>query len=155
MEQGAYGQIARQTSLETVGYTMVANVLRSATNLGGTTNATFLTSSDVTANAIAGTLTYSGNQRVLSIECSCKCRIGDGKAANGFATLYLTINGTPVSNDSNRITDVNTRAFLYCKYIQPVNPGAVISFSISYDTAVTTNLFLSSISLSLNGYAMT
>jgi hypothetical protein len=155
LEQGAYGQIARQTSVETVGYTMVANVLRSATNLGGTTNATFLTSADVTANAIAGTLTYSGNQRVLSIECSCKCRIGDAKAANGLASLYLTINGTSVSNDSNRITDTNSRKFLYCKYIQPINPGAVISFSIAYDTAVTTNLFLSSISLSVNGYALT
>jgi hypothetical protein len=155
LEQGAYGQIARQTSIETVGYTMVANVLRSATNLGGTTNATFLTSSDVTANAISGILTYSGGQRVLSIECSCRCRIGDAKQANGLASLYLTINGTSVSNDSNRITDTNTRAFLYCKYIQPVNTGAVISFSISYDNAVTTNLFLSSISLSVNGYSMT
>lgn len=155
LEQGAYGQIARQTSVETVGYTMVANVLRSATNLGGTTNATFLTSSDVTANAAAGTLTYAGNQRVLSIECSCRVRIADAKQATGLATLYLTINGVSVSNDSNRITDVNTRAFLYCKYIQPINPGSVISFSISYDAAVTTNLFLSSISLSLNGYAMT
>jgi hypothetical protein len=155
IEQGAYGQIARQTSVESVGYTMIANALRSATNLGGTTNSTFLTSSDVTANAVAGTLTYSGNQRVLSIECSCKVRIGDAKQASGLASLYLTINGSSVSNDSNRITDTNSRKFLYCKYIQPVNTGAVISFSISYDTAVTTNLFLSSISLSVNGYSMT
>ena len=154
LSPGVYGQLVRQGSAETVGYTMVANVLRSAANLTGTVNNAFLTSAEVAANITQGTLTYSGPVRVLNLEVSCKIRIGAAGAANGLASLYLTINGTSVSNDFNRITDTNRRAYLNCKYIQPINTGAVISFAIAYDTAVTTNLFLSSISLSVNGYAL-
>jgi len=148
-----YSQIARQGALETVGYTMVADVLRSATNLGGTVNASFLSSSDITVSIPNGTLTYTGLQRVLSIECSCRARIGDAKQANDFVSLYLTINGTTVSLDTNQVNDITTRTWLYCKYIQPVNTNSVISFSISYGKAVTTNLFLSGISLSVNAYS--
>jgi hypothetical protein len=154
LSPGVYGQLVRQGSAESTGYTMVANVLRSAANLTGTVTTAFLTSAEVTANVAQGTLTYSGPVRVLNIEVSCKVRIGSAGAANGLASLYLTINGTSVSNDFNRITDTNSRKYLNCKYIQPINTGAVISFSIAYDTAVTTNLFLSSISLSVNGYAL-
>jgi hypothetical protein len=154
LSPGVYGQLVRQSSTETSGYTMVANTLRSALNLTNTVTTSFLTSAEVTGNIAQGTLTYSGPVRVLNIEVSCKVRIGDNKQSSGLASLYLTINGTSVSNDFNRITDTNTRAYLNCKYIQPINTGSVISFSIAYDLAVTTNLFLSSISLSVNGYAL-
>ena len=154
LSPGVYGQLVRQSSTEAGPYTMVANTLRSAANLTATVNNAFLTSAEVTANIAQGTLTYSGPVRVLNIEVSCKVRIGDAKQASGLASLYLTIGGTSVSNDFTRITDTNTRAYLNCKYIQPISTGAVISFSIAYDLAVTTNLFLSSISLSVNGYAL-
>jgi hypothetical protein len=148
-----YAQIARQGAIETVGYTMVADVLRSASNLGGTVNSSFLSSADITVSVPNGTITYTGPQRVLSIECSCRARIGDAKQANDLVSLYLTIDGTTVSLDSNQVSDTTTRTWLYCKYIQPVNTGAVISFSISYAKNVNTNLFLSGISLNVNAYS--
>jgi len=148
-----YAQIARQGSIETVGYTMVANVIRTATNLGGTVNSVFPNSSDITVDLPNGTLTYTGaNNRVLTIECSLRARSGDAKRVNNLVTLYLIINGVNVSLDTNRISDTNTRVWVYAKTIQPIATGAVISFGISFDDNINNNLFLSGISLSIGGF---
>jgi len=153
IEQGTYSQIARQIN-ETVGYSFTANVLRTATALGGTTNQAFLNSSDITLNTPNATVTYTGITKVVAIECSMRARVSDGKNANGLVSLYLTINGATASVDTTRINGVDSREFLYCKWVQPLTTGSVVSFSISYDTTVTTALFLSSISLNLNSYAL-
>jgi hypothetical protein len=153
IEQGSYAQIARQIN-ETVGYSFTANIVRTATALGGTTNQAFLNSSDITVNTPNATITYTGFTKVVAIECSMRARISDAKNSSGLVTLYLTINSTTVAVDTTRIEGVNSRQFLYCKWVQPLATGSVISFSISYDTTVTTSLFLSSISLNLNSYAL-
>ena len=153
IEQGSYAQIARQIN-ETVGYSFTANVLRTATALGGTTNQAFPNSSDITLNTPNATITYTGFTKVMAIECSMRARVSDAKNANGLVTLYLTINGSTVSVDTTRITGTDSREFLYCKWVQPLATGSIVSFSISYDTTVTNALFISSISLNLNSYAL-
>jgi hypothetical protein len=155
-ETPTYAQIARQGAIETVGYTMTANVIRTATNLGGTVNSVFANSADITVDSPNGTLTYTGtNNRVLTIECSLRARCGDGKQVNNLVTLYLTINGATVSLDTNRVSDTNTRVWVYAKTIQPVATGSAISFGISYDANVNNNMFLSGISLSIGGFSST
>jgi len=151
-----YAQIARQGGIETVGYSTTADVVRSATNLGGTVNSAFANSSDITVDLPNGVLTYTGvSNKVLTIDCSLRARVADAKKANGLVTVYLTIDGVTVSLDTNRITDTNMRAWLHASTIQPVVTGSVISFGISYDDNLNNNLFLSGISLRISGFSST
>ena len=145
-----YGQIGRQL-LETVGYSLTANVFRSATNLGGTMDTTFPNSANITPDSANGTLTYTElATKVLVVELDLRARIADAKAANGLLTLNL-ISGasTILAYDIARVYNTTSRTHLSCKIVQPVATGTVFSFSIGYDTNLTTDLFLSSISLSI------
>jgi hypothetical protein len=147
-----YAQIGRQLA-ETVGYSLVANVFSSATTLGGTCDTTFPSSSNITSNSINGTLTYTElATKVLVVELDLRARIADAKNATGLITLNL-ISGasTILAYDIARVFNNTARTHLSCKIVQPVATGTVFSFSIGYDSALTSDLFLSSISLSIYG----
>ena len=147
-----YGQIARQLN-ETVGYSLVANIFKNATTLGGTTDRTFASSANITSNFALGTLTYTElSTKTLIVELDLRARIGDAKNATGLFTLNL-ISGasTILAYDIARIANTTDRVHLSCKIVQPVATGTVFSFSVAYDTSITTNLFLSSISSSVYG----
>jgi hypothetical protein len=145
-----YGQIGRQLA-ETVGYSLTANVFRSATNLGGTMDTTFPNSGNITPNSANGTLTYTElATKVLVVELDLRARIADAKAASGLLTLNLISGaGTILAYDIARVYNTTSRTHLSCKIVQPVATGTVFSFSIGYDSNLTTDLFLSSISLSI------
>ena len=147
-----YGQIGRQL-LETVGYSLTANVFRSATNLGGTMDTTFPNSANITPVSANGTLTYTElATKVLVVELDLRARIADAKASSGLLTLNLISGaGTILAYDIARVYNTTSRTHLSCKIVQPVATGTVFSFSIGYDSNLTTDLFLSSISLSVYG----
>ena len=147
-----YGQIGRQLA-ETVGYNLTANVFRSATDLGGTMDTTFPNSANITPNTPNGTLTYTElATKVLVVELDLRARIADGKNATGLITLNL-ISGTNtiLAYDIARVYNNTSRTHLYCRIVQPVATGTSFSFSIGYDSNLTSDLFLSSISLSVYG----
>lgn len=147
-----YGQIGRQL-LETVGYSLTANVFRSATNLGGTMDTTFPNSANITPDSANGTLTYTElATKVLVVELDLRARVADAKSASGLLTLNL-ISGasTILAYDIARVYNTTSRTHLSCKIVQPVATGTVFSFSIGYNSNLTTDLFLSSISLSVYG----
>jgi hypothetical protein len=147
-----YGQIGRQL-LETVGYSLTANVFRSATDLGGTMDTTFPNSSNITPDSANGTLTYTElATKVLVVELDLRARIADGKNASGLLTLNL-ISGTNtiIAYDIARVFNNTARTHLSCRVVQPFATGTSFSFSIGYDSNLTTDLFLSSISLSVYG----
>lgn len=147
-----YGQIGRQL-LETVGYSLTANVFRSATNLGGTMDTTFPNSANITPDSANGTLTYTElATKVLVVELDLRARIADGKNASGLITLNL-ISGTNtiLAYDIARVYNTTSRTHLYCRVVQPFATGTSFSFSIGYDSNLTNDLFLSSISLSVYG----
>jgi hypothetical protein len=145
-----YGQIGRQL-LETVGYSLTANVFRSATNLGGTMDTTFPNSANITPDSANGTLTYTElATKVLVVELDLRARIADAKTSSGLLTLNLISGaGTILAYDIARVYNTTSRTHLSCKIVQPVATGTVFSFSIGYDSNLTTDLFLSSISLSI------
>jgi hypothetical protein len=147
-----YAQIGRQLQ-ETVGYSLTANVFRSATNLGGTMDTTFPNSANITPNSVNGTLTYTElATKVLVVELDLRARIADAKASSGLLTLNLISGaGTILAYDIARVFNTTARTHLSCKIVQPVATGTVFSFSIGYDSNLTTDLFLSSISLSVYG----
>jgi hypothetical protein len=147
-----YGQIGRQL-LETVGYSLTANIFSSASTLGGTMDTTFPNSANITPNSASGTITYTElSTKVLVVELDLRARVGDGKNATGLITLNL-ISGTStiLAYDIARVANTTERVHLSCKIVQPVATGTVFSFSIGYDNNLTNNLFLSSISLSIYG----
>ena len=147
-----YGQIGRQLA-ETVGYSLVANVFKSATTLGGTMDTTFPNSANITPSSANGTLTYTElATKVLVVELDLRARVADGKNDTGLLTLNL-ISGasTILAYDIARVSDTTEKIYLSCKIVQPVATGTVFSFSIGYDSNLTNNLFLSSISLSVYG----
>lgn len=147
-----YAQIGRQLQ-ETVGYSLVANVFKSATTLGGTMDTTFPNSANITPNSAVGTLTYTElATKTLVVELDLRARIGDNKNADGLLTLNL-ISGvsTILAFDIARVYNNESRTHLSCKIVQPVATGTVFSFSIGYDKNLTNNIFLSSISLSIYG----
>jgi hypothetical protein len=146
----SYAQIGRQLQ-ESVGYSLTANVFRSATNLGGTMDTTFPNSANITPNSANGTLTYTGAEtQVMVVELDLRARVADAKAATGLLTLNL-ISGasTILAYDIARVYNTTSRTYMACKIVQPVTTGTVFSFSIGYDSNLTNDLFLSSISLSI------
>jgi hypothetical protein len=147
-----YGQVGRQLQ-ESVGYSLVANTFKNATTLGGTMDATFANSANITPSSANGTLTYTElATKVLVVELDLRARVNDAKNATGLLTLNL-ISGasTILSYDIARVFNITERVHLSCKIVQPVTTGTVFSFSIGYDSNLTTDLFLSSISLSIYG----
>ena len=147
-----YAQIGRQLQ-ETVGYSLSNNVFKSATTLGGTMDTTFPNSLNITPDIINGTITYTElSTKVLTVELDLRARISDAKNANGLITLNL-ISGvnTILAYDIARVYNTTARTHLSCKIVQPVATGTVFSFSIGYDSNLTNDLFLSSISLSVYG----
>ena len=145
-----YGQIGRQL-LETVGYSLTANIFSSASTLGGTMDTTFPNSANITPNSASGTITYTElATKVLVVELDLRARIADAKTSSGLLTLNLISGaGTILAYDIARVYNTTSRTHLSCKIVQPVATGTVFSFSIGYDSNLTTDLFLSSISLSI------
>jgi hypothetical protein len=146
-----YGQISRSNGTETVGYTLAANVMKNAATLTNTTITTHLASSDLSINVADGVIIYNGIPRILKAEISCRFRCGDAKASNGgIATLSLLQFPSTVLISNTIVTQNNIeRYYMSCTNMSFYTTGFSFTFGITFDSNLTSNAFLSDISLNI------